>query len=183
MTRFGAPCVSVFACLRYPVGGYEPRRADGSHIPQPPDNRLDSWKEIASYLGRGIRTVQRWEQEEGLPVHRLAHEKRGSVYAHRDELAAWWESRRTTLAVSTAADIDDGVPERPNDTIDSLPASTESIGRIPLGRALLAAGVILAAVSAIVGIRLRTTQRTASASVPRLERLTNTSALTFSPAL
>ena len=35
--------------------------------------RLDSWKEIASYLGRGIRTVQRWEREEGLPVHRLDH--------------------------------------------------------------------------------------------------------------
>ena len=46
-----------------------------------PENRLDSWKAIAAYLGRGVRTVQRWEREEGLPVHRLAHEKRGSVYA------------------------------------------------------------------------------------------------------
>jgi Tol biopolymer transport system component len=66
------------------------------------DDRLDSWKEIAAYLGRGIRTVQRWEREEGLPVHRLAHEKRGSIYARREELAAWWESRRLTLASSTA---------------------------------------------------------------------------------
>jgi len=63
-----------------------------------PEGRLDSWKEIAAYLGRGIRTVQRWEREEGLPVHRLAHEKRGSVYARREELALWWESRRLTLA-------------------------------------------------------------------------------------
>ena len=63
-----------------------------------PEDRLDSWKEIAAYLGRGIRTVQRWEREEGLPVHRLAHEKRGSIYARREELAAWWESRRLTLA-------------------------------------------------------------------------------------
>jgi Tol biopolymer transport system component len=62
-----------------------------------PEDRLDSWKEIATYLGRGIRTVQRWEREEGLPVHRLAHEKRGSIYARREELAAWWESRRLTL--------------------------------------------------------------------------------------
>jgi Tol biopolymer transport system component len=60
----------------------------------PDDPRLDSWKEIASYLGRGIRTVQRWEREEGLPVHRLDHAKRGSVYASRRELTAWWESRR-----------------------------------------------------------------------------------------
>jgi Tol biopolymer transport system component len=69
---------------------------------EPLDDRLDSWKEIAAYLGRGIRTVQRWEREEGLPVHRLAHERRGSIYARRDELAAWWESRRITLTQSGA---------------------------------------------------------------------------------
>src|SRR4051812_13255384 len=64
--------------------------------------RLDSWKEIAAFLGRGVRTVQRWEREEGLPVHRLAHDKRGSVYARREELAAWWDSRRLTLASEPA---------------------------------------------------------------------------------
>ena len=72
-------------------------------MPTPPAgpslaDRLDSWKEIAAFLGRGVRTVQRWEREEGLPVHRLAHDKRGSVYARREELASWWESRRLTLA-------------------------------------------------------------------------------------
>ena len=56
--------------------------------------RLDSWKEIASFLGRGIRTVQRWEREEGLPVHRLPHAQRGSVFAHANELSAWWERRQ-----------------------------------------------------------------------------------------
>src|SRR4249920_194468 len=64
---------------------------------EPIQGRLDSWKEIAAYLGRGVRTVQRWEREEGLPVHRLAHEKRGSIYARCEELEAWWESRRLTL--------------------------------------------------------------------------------------
>ncbi len=72
----------------------------------PLQDRLDSWKEIAAYLGRGIRTVQRWEREEGLPVHRLAHEKRGSIYARREELAAWWESRRLTLAAPPAAAVE-----------------------------------------------------------------------------
>ena len=66
--------------------------------------RLDSWKEIASYLGRGIRTVQRWEREEGLPVHRLDHVKRGSVYASRRELTAWWESRRRPDPAPAATD-------------------------------------------------------------------------------
>jgi Tol biopolymer transport system component len=74
---------------------------------QAPEDRLDSWKEIAAYLGRGIRTVQRWEREEGLPVHRLAHEKRGSVYARREELAAWWESRRVMLAAQPTTEMDD----------------------------------------------------------------------------
>ena len=74
----------------------EDRAAPGPGDPL--QDRLDSWKEIAAYLGRGIRTVQRWEREEGLPVHRLVHEKRGSIYARREELAAWWESRRLTLA-------------------------------------------------------------------------------------
>jgi len=45
------------------------------------ERRLDSWKEIGAYLGRSPRTVQRWERQEGLPVHRLRHDKLGSVYA------------------------------------------------------------------------------------------------------
>jgi Tol biopolymer transport system component len=68
--------------------------------------RLDSWKEIASYLGRGVRTVQRWEREEGLPVHRLAHAERGSVYADANELTAWWESRRIKPDAKPALEAD-----------------------------------------------------------------------------
>src|SRR5450759_1385660 len=59
--------------------------------------RLDSWKEIAAYLKRGARTVQRWEREEGLPVHRLPHEKLGSVYAYPAELDAWWSARAAEM--------------------------------------------------------------------------------------
>lgn len=55
--------------------------------------RLDSWKEIAAHLQRGVRTVIRWEQEEGLPVHRHPHQKRGSVYAYAEEIDAWLASR------------------------------------------------------------------------------------------
>src|SRR5215467_13791015 len=62
------------------------------------DRRLGSWKEIATYLGRGVRSVQRWEREEGLPVHRLSHLKRGSVYAYKSELDEWWQNRRSSLA-------------------------------------------------------------------------------------
>ena len=60
--------------------------------------RLDSWKEIAGYLKRGVRSVQRWEQEEGLPVHRHLHKKLDSVYAFRNEIDAWLSTRRSLQA-------------------------------------------------------------------------------------
>jgi len=52
-------------------------------------DRLDSWKEIAAYLNRSVRTVRRWEADEGLPVHRHMHRSLGSVYAFRPEIDAW----------------------------------------------------------------------------------------------
>lgn len=63
----------------------------------PPENsgqsageRLDSWKEIAAYLKRDIRTVRRWEKSQGLPVHRHSYLKRGLVHAYKHELDSWW---------------------------------------------------------------------------------------------
>lgn len=61
-------------------------------------DRLDSWKEIASYLGREVRTVQGWEKTEGLPVHRHQHSRQGTVYAFRGELDAWRKSRHPESA-------------------------------------------------------------------------------------
>ena len=59
----------------------------------PPEDRLDSWKEIAAYLKRDVTTVQRWEKREGMPVHRHLHDSMGSVYASRADLDAWMRSR------------------------------------------------------------------------------------------
>lgn len=53
-------------------------------------DRLDSWKEIASYLRRGERTVRRWERARHLPVHRLPGSQRASVFAMKSELDEWW---------------------------------------------------------------------------------------------
>ena len=60
--------------------------------------RLDSWKEIAVYLRRSVRTVQRWESEAGLPVHRHPHGKVGSVWATKEEIDSWWTNRKPTAA-------------------------------------------------------------------------------------
>jgi tetratricopeptide (TPR) repeat protein len=64
--------------------------------------RLESWKEIAAHLGRRVRTVQRWEKDEGLPVHRLAHRRRGTVYALSHELDAWWAQRSVRPALESS---------------------------------------------------------------------------------
>jgi hypothetical protein len=56
--------------------------------------RLESWKEIAGHFARDVRTVQRWEEREGLPVHRHQHDTQVSVYAHTAELDAWLARRR-----------------------------------------------------------------------------------------
>jgi hypothetical protein len=50
---------------------------------------LNSWKEVAAYMGRGVRTVQRWEQELGLPVRRPRAKSRSAVIAFKNELDQW----------------------------------------------------------------------------------------------
>ncbi len=53
------------------------------------DDRLDSWKEIAAYLGREVRTVQRWAKSGHLPVHRIPGGERPRVFALKVEIDAW----------------------------------------------------------------------------------------------
>jgi hypothetical protein len=55
---------------------------------------LESWKEIARYLQKDTTTAQRWEKEEGLPVHRHTHKSRSSVYAYPSEIDAWRVGRK-----------------------------------------------------------------------------------------
>ena len=57
--------------------------------------RLDSWKAIANYLGRDIRTAVRWEAERGLPVRRVPGTKRSGVFAYREELDGWLAAHPT----------------------------------------------------------------------------------------
>ena len=61
-----------------------------------------SWKEIAAYLGKGVRTVQRWESRFGLPVRRPTPGSH-SVYISRDELNEWlvkrWSERPKNLRI------------------------------------------------------------------------------------
>lgn len=85
-------------------GGYVPLRevnwlcqdsiARGIYVRSTTTNAgvVNTWKEIAEYLGRGIRTVQRWEQELGLPVRRPRGKYRSAVIAMKSELDKWMRS-------------------------------------------------------------------------------------------
>ncbi|MGE5102215.1 MAG: tetratricopeptide repeat protein [Deltaproteobacteria bacterium] len=90
--------------------------------PSPLGDRLDSWKAIAAYLKRGVRTVRRWEREEGLPVHRHVHRVLGSVYAYTLEIDAWQRDERGRAARESAEPT----------AIDSV-ARSHSIAVLPFG--------------------------------------------------
>lgn len=66
------------------------------------DSVLHSWKEIAKYLGCGVRTVQRWEHDLALPVRRPRGEIRSAVIALTSELDDWLA--RTPVRPSAEAD-------------------------------------------------------------------------------
>jgi excisionase family DNA binding protein len=52
---------------------------------------LTSWKEVASYLGKGVRTVQRWEKQDGLPIRRIAGTSK--IIVNRHELDRWLQAQ------------------------------------------------------------------------------------------
>ena len=102
----------------------------GDPGPRDPADRLDSWKAVASYLGRSNKTVRRWEEKEGLPIHRLHHDKRGSVYAYKQELDAWWQLRKSSLEQDEVAASDPDPPlagERPRGTFRVISIATAVI--------------------------------------------------------
>src|ERR1051326_1762904 len=63
---------------------------------------LHSWKDIANYTGRGIRTLQRYEVGLGFPIHRVAGKPRSSVLAFSDEIDAWLSKAPTASTTAEA---------------------------------------------------------------------------------
>lgn len=133
------------------LSGQETRRAITCHEgsfplmasqPNPsPGKRLDSWKEIAAFLGRAERTVKRWEDERGLPVHRVPGGGRSAVFAYTEELAGWLKGKTEELeaddstssgavasavATATASDAASPPPAQPEIAPDRVPAKLPS---------------------------------------------------------
>ena len=103
----------------------------------PKQPRLESWKEIAAYLKRDVRTVRRWEKDRGLPIRRLPGTRPG-VYALVNEVDDWIQS-----AVSSPADIETAIQSPA-----ALPIANRSwFGRFAAGSVLAIAVLLLIAVA------------------------------------
>ena len=127
--------------------------------------RLDGWKSIATYLKRTTRTVQRWEKQEGLPVHRIGHSAAASVFAHPEELDAWWNERKARLE-------------------PQWPAAAEPVpgpSRSGLQAAVLTLVVAMAAVGVAAYLRLRPHPRFVGSEVVTPVRRGNVELATISP--
>jgi predicted DNA-binding transcriptional regulator AlpA len=81
--------------------------------PTPSSRPLSSWKEIALYLGKGVRTVQRWERDSQFPIHRPTPD-RHRVVAYPHEIDAW-------VTKETAA------PESPERKLERLCAAVNNL--------------------------------------------------------
>ena len=67
------------------------------------ENILTSWKEIAAYLDRDVRTCVRWEQRYGLPVHRLERDSKAKVFAYKEQIDEWLTQRSAQASASSTA--------------------------------------------------------------------------------
>lgn len=122
----------------------------------PNERRLDSWKTIAEYLGRDVRTVMRWSKAQGLPVRRVAGGKGRSVYAFAEEIDEWLKGRTPDAA--------DAEPARPAQDADAppLPAAPER-GRVT--RLAAVAATLLVIALGVIGPRIVSTRGTEPSEV------------------
>jgi tetratricopeptide (TPR) repeat protein len=127
-------------------------------------DRLETWGEIAAYVGREIRTVQRWEKTMGLPVRRLVAgpDKQSRVFALKSELDAWWQKHEVLRnAPDSSEESAISTPRIVNRA--PLPAQepvpTRSENRVSRHRTLLwvtlAAGVVVVLVVVIPRVVVR----------------------------
>jgi hypothetical protein len=86
---------------------------EGSAPPAADTDRLNGWKEIASFVGKGVRTAQRWERDFGMPVRRLGSNGGEVVFASRAEIAAWMQTaaHRRAAAVPAPEDVAEPGPD------------------------------------------------------------------------
>lgn len=112
--------------------------------------RLDSWKEIAAYLNRDIRTVQRWEKTAGLPVRRLQKPGLRAVFAYSVDLDEWLQKQAGSLP---AIDSNEQ-PESESEPEPLAPAAPDPAPPSASTRSRTTLFVLLLAVAIAAGVAL-----------------------------
>ena len=106
--------------------------------PHDTSKRLDSWKVIAAYLGRDVRTIRRWERAQGLPIRRIPGRRGRSVFAYAAEIDDWLRSGPAEARPGQSA----------AGAATSAPAATvtnRTLARRPRMWIALAAGIVVVA--------------------------------------
>jgi hypothetical protein len=145
-------------------------------VPIPPPESADvlnGWKEIAAHLGRSARSVQRWERDLGLPVHRIPTPEGGSiVYARRSEVDSW-RARQSDLSnqatEGVGAECSEGAAQVPGGadwSVSSIPSPTPQDVAARLARWLNAPVPAWSAL-ALAGVAVAVALGLASALQPR----------------
>lgn len=117
------------------------------HDQREPQAPLNGWKEIAGYLGKSVRSVQRWEATLGLPVHRIRTPDGQIVYSERTEIDDW----RRRLDVHPLAEPDPPDPEALPEVPARLDGDSRGIGMRWAPIWFLAAAVLLIGIGAVSG--------------------------------
>jgi hypothetical protein len=114
---------------------------------EPLGRRLTSWKEIAMYVHRDVRTLARWEKERGMPIRRVPG-ARGQIFAYSDEIDRWLTQTTVEADVPVSAPAPE-LPALPDPSTGvSLPPASRGVRywpRFAIGAVALAIG--LAAIS------------------------------------
>jgi outer membrane protein assembly factor BamB len=130
------------------------------------DRELQGWKEIANYLGKAVRTAQRWEQDLGLPVRRIQGPTGELVTAKTSELDEWLAHQaasRQGLEEPCAPNDDDRA--EPGDAVVPSPSPTQPRYRRRLIPALLVSAVVLIPAAVIAIVWSRSTPASSAANV------------------
>jgi hypothetical protein len=107
---------------------------------------LTGWKEIATHFDKGVRTVQRWEEELSLPVRRIKTGRGDTVYAFVDELEAWRDGH-----------VDDGLGSGPAG--DTSPKASHAEGSGAPRATTRRYGAFVLAAMGMLGLVLATASR------------------------
>jgi hypothetical protein len=133
-----------------------PQQDSNDRLATNPDE-LNGWKEIAKYVGRSERTVQRWERQYGFPVHRVPATKGEVVFALRSEIDRWKLSSPATESTADIAGLTETSPA--SETTTHLEVSPTSHVRGPRSLLIVCVSALIAAVSvffAYTGMSRRT---------------------------